>query len=80
MRWWSPGQDEKTDSSPLGPSDAVKVAVVSNELTPQAGGRFTFQQTLAEALRQAEQETHHRFLFITRGLTRDAPGPWSTRA
>ena len=77
MRWWSPGQDEKTDSSPLGPSDAVKVAVVSNELTPQAGGRFTFQQTLAEALRQAEQQTHHRFLFITRGLTRDAPGPWS---
>ena len=47
----------------------MRVAVVQTSVSASLGGRFTFQETLIDAIRATEQETNHEFTFYSRGLS-----------
>lgn len=47
----------------------MRVAVVQTSVSASLGGRFTFQETLIDAIRATEQETNHEFIFYSRGLS-----------
>lgn len=50
----------------------MRVAVVLYGYLPEAGGGFTFQQTVVEALRRLESETQHEFVYYTVGASDDS--------
>jgi hypothetical protein len=51
----------------------VKVAVVYYQLTPEGGGVFTFTGAIHEALRAAEADSPHEFLYYATASPQGSP-------
>jgi glycosyltransferase involved in cell wall biosynthesis len=51
----------------------VKVAVVYYQLTPEGGGVHTFTQSIHAALRAAERESRHEFVYYATGSPEGPP-------
>jgi glycosyltransferase involved in cell wall biosynthesis len=51
----------------------VKVAVVYYQLTPEGGGVFTFTGAIHEALRAAEHESRHEFVYYATASPQGSP-------